>query len=355
MSTPSDLAALTGELARLRRQVEAQAVELAQLRAAAAPEQPRVSRRHLLTGLAGLGAAGAAGVVSASPAAADDGDPLLLGQENHASSGTSLAVGSGPMGGMVLTAPAGGPVTTLFVAASPDDGSHAIQGYAEAGFGVFGYSSSPVFPAVVGSNADVGPGVAAVSTGEGPQLYLVIPEEGATVGPPSSGEWAAGHLKVDTAGDLWACVAPGNPGTWTRLLREDTANGRVIPITPIRALDTRAPGGRAAGSPPIPGQRGGLVPGGTAITLDLAGVEPIPDTASGVIGNATVISPTGNGLLRFLPTGATYPSSSFDFTAGRNVSGGFTSGLGSEGLRTTAPVLASTRYHLVIDIAAYIT
>lgn len=53
--------------------------------------------------------------------------------------------------------------------------------------------------------------------------------------------------------------------------------------------------------------------------------------------------------------GATNPASSFDFTTGRNVSNGFTSALGTGGLRTIAPVAASTRYHLVIDIAAYIT
>lgn len=62
-------------------------------------------------------------------------------------------------------------------------------------------------------------------------------------------------MSVDAAADLWLCVEAGplvEPGTWTRLLREDSTSGRVVPITPVRVLDTRSAGGRSAGSPVVP-------------------------------------------------------------------------------------------------------
>jgi hypothetical protein len=177
-------------------------------------------------------------------------------------------------------------------------------------------------------------------------------------GPPTtmpSGltEYQPGSITFDDAGDLWTCVEGGAPGTWTRLLREDTTPGRVVPITPIRALDTRATGGRASGAPAIPGQRGGALRGGQSITLDPAGVGPIPTGATGLVGNATVITPTGTGFLRILPAGATVPAASFNFARSTSEANGFTTALTPTGLTAVAPI--GTSYHLVIDIAAYIT
>jgi len=109
------------------------------------------------------------------------------------------------------------------------------------------------------------------------------------------------------------------------------------------------------GAPVVPGQRKGPLHGGDSVTLDLAGVGAIPSTASGVVGNATVVTPDGGGFLRILPAGASVPASSFNFTDGVTVANGFTCGLTPAGLRAVAPISSSIRYHLVIDIAAYIT
>jgi len=139
------------------------------------------------------------------------------------------------------------------------------------------------------------------------------------------------------------------------LLREDSIVGRTIPITPIRALDTRVTGGRVTGAPVIPGQRKGPMHGGEAITLDLAGIGPIPSDASGVVGNATVLTPSAIGFLRILPAGASVPAASFNFQKGVAIANGFTCALTSAGLRATAPISSAITYELVIDIAAYIT
>ena len=79
----SELASLRAEVASLRR-------ELTELRSTPQAEQRErsVSRRALM-GLAGAGVAGAV-VAVAGPAGAANGDPLVLGQANTASSVTSL-------------------------------------------------------------------------------------------------------------------------------------------------------------------------------------------------------------------------------------------------------------------------
>jgi len=163
-------------------------------------------------------------------------------------------------------------------------------------------------------------------------------------------------MSVDAEGDLWMCTTAGDPGTWTRLLREDTAAGRVVPVDPFRALDTRATGGRPSGSPAIPGQKKGPLNGGAVLTLDLAGVGAIPATATGVVGNLTVVSPNYSGWLKALPSGGTGATSSLNFMAGTAaVANAFTSALGPAGLMITASGTAANRYHLIVDITAYIT
>jgi hypothetical protein len=192
---------------------------------------------------------------------------------------------------------------------------------------------------------------------EGVTLWLIPADRTGppTAMPPGIARYGQGSFSVDAAGEVWLCAETGTPGTWTRLLREDTAVGRVIPITPIRALDTRATGGRVAGAPVVPGQRKGPIRGGQSITLDLAGVGAIPARASGVIGNATVILPSSSGYLRILPAGASVPAASFNFNKNQTIANGFTSALTPSGLRATAPISSTITYELVIDISAYIT
>jgi hypothetical protein len=206
---------------------------------------------------------------------------------------------------------------------------------------------------VAGTSEQGGPGVYA-SSGNGPALFLKPTESS---GPPVASWDGIGAISVDPSGDLWLCVAPTNDfsGTWTRLLREDTTAGRVVPIDPMRALDTRATGGRPSGSPAITGQKKGPLHGGEAVTLDLAGAGSIPATASGVVGNLTVVNPDFSGYLVAIPSGSTSQSSALNFDAGEVVANAFTSALGPNGLTLRANGSSGRVYHLVVDITAYIT
>lgn len=111
----------------------------------------------------------------------------------------------------------------------------------------------------------------------------------------------------------------------------------------------------------MPGQKAGPLKGGTSLTLDLAGVGVIPASATGVIGNLTVVSPTYNGYLGARPSGTPTASSSINFTTGATVANAFTSGLGPTGptgptgLTITGSGTAANSYQLVVDITAYVT
>jgi hypothetical protein len=152
-------------------------------------------------------------------------------------------------------------------------------------------------------------------------------------------------------------LAPAPPPIWTRLLREDTTHGRTVPINPIRAIDTRAPGGRPAGAPAIPGQKAGPLKGGTSLTLDLAGIGPIPATATGVIGNLAAITPSFSGYLAARPSGAAGAiTTSLNFPQGvAALANAFTRQLGPAGLTITGSGTSANTYHLVVDITACIT
>lgn len=227
------------------------------------------------------------------------------------------------------------------------------------------------FAGIAGEVGDQGIGVIATSglggqalvadSVHGPSIWAES-DDGVTLclipaietGPPTT-EYPEGSMRVDVEREVWLCVESGEPGTWTRLLREDTAPGRVIPITPVRVLDTRVTGGQPAGSPAVPGQKMGPLKGGTGLTLDLAGAGPIPASAQGVVGNLTVVLPTYAGYLVARPSGTASTTSALNFPAGAIVANAFTSQLGPDGLTLSASGTSANSYHLVIDIAAYIT
>lgn len=350
-----------------RPEPKAMARELDELRArvdgltTANREARPVTRRRLLSGLAGLGAVGAAGVAAAEPAAAADGDPLVLGQQNDA---TSTTVISSVVDGFESELRFGESFFGLAATSSHTAIHGEVSGEGFAGvwgrssgssIGVTGDAQGPGGIGVAGHSV-AGPAIAAKSD-DGVTLHLYAAER---VGPPTAmpaglDDYLLGSISVDQGGELWLCVAGGSPGTWTRLLREDTAHGRVIPITPVRALDTRSTGGRASGAPAVPGQRQGPLRGSEEVTLDLAGAGPIPATATGIIGNATVLAPNADGYLRILPAGASVPACSFNFSKGTDEANGFTTGLAPTGITLVAPVGSSLRYHLVVDVAAYIS
>ena len=314
-----------------------------------------------------MGAAGITHVASASSAGADTGDPLVLGQQNTAANATVISTTEGEdvgevhlgYGGLAAFAAIAESSNSGVLAAAGPGGLAGVEGHAggSSGIGVAGFATEPGAIAMAALNQGAGPSLASQSDVDGVTLLLVPAER---VGPPEEmpaglTTYAIGSISLDEDGELWLCAASGAPGTWTRLLREDTAVGRTIPITPVRALDTRATSGRPPGSPVIPGQKKGPLKGGEAITLDLAGVSPIPASASGVLGNLTVVSPSYSGYLMAGPSGTTPTTSALNFTTGAIVANAFTSQLGPDGLTVRASGTASKTYELIVDLTAYIS
>lgn len=314
--------------------------------------KPHFTRRHLIGGLAGVGVATA---LSADSAGAADGSPVVIGAQNQGKTVTVLRMANDYSSDSVLQVEVDDEEHAGLVVLGPTTAVRAPY----AGYGLHVVGPADGLRAeghgsgvAVQATSEQGPAIASESL-DGVTLRLQPADR---VGPPTDPiSYLDGALSVDQNGDLWVCVAAGAPGTWTRLLREDDTRGRTIPITPIRVLDTRAAGGRPSGAPAVPGQIHGPINGGQVVTLDLAGIDAIPASASGLIGTASVLTPSSDGYVRLLPSGAAVPASTVNYTKAARVSTGFTSGLGPGGLSAVAPIGASATYHLVIDIAAYIT
>jgi hypothetical protein len=354
---------MTDEIEALRAEVAALRSAMARQRA---PSEGAMTRRRLLTGLAGLGTAGAAGVAAAEPAGAADGDPVTLGARNTGDLTTVIERSStGLFPVLFLTGMPGqdpdhnpGPPSVLEIA-GPEFGIGVVagrygvtaiagDGSGTGGAALDGWAGHDA--AGLHTHAHQGIGVDTGSS-EGVPLRL---RPGS--GPPPTAALVAkpGSMYVDTDCKIWLCTN-GSPATWTELLRNDTAAGRVIPITPFRALDTRATGGRPPGSPAVPGQVKGPIKGGQVVTLDLADVDPIPASASGVVGNLIAVTPNYTGFVRAAPSGQPFNATALSFAKGPNIGNAFTVRLGPVGVSFRPSGTASNTLHLVIDITAYIT
>ena len=307
------------------------------------------SRRRLLqwggmAAAAGLAAASGT-VLTTQTAHAADGDSLILGQSNTASHATTLdgtTVDGGPVlsilttthFGAVAMAGAGGPsgigVLGIALGSPPqDDQSAGVLGQSSGGNGVGGQSTA-------------GMDLAAIGTGRLWQKPL------GTVGAPAAGSHKRGEQIRDQNGNLYICVADGVPGTWQKVAGLDSAyTGGAIGFlpAPIRLLDTRTGSAWTAGSNHILQVTG----------VNVGGIS-VPAGAVGVVGNVTVVQPTGGGDLRLYPAGASLPStSSINFAAGQIIANGVIVGLDSAGrfsIRVDMP--AGTSANVLFDASGFI-
>lgn len=166
------------------------------------------SRRKLLRNGAiavGAGVAGAAAL--ASPAAAADGDPVVMGATNAASSRTDLRIAGagGALGHNVFTAQD----ASFGGSSSPA----AIGGYAtgsRVGNGVYGYTSGNVATDTYSGYALVG---ACDARGTSSRAQLFMNPTG-VVPTSDSISHRAGEIVVSGDGRLWFCTTTGTPGTW---------------------------------------------------------------------------------------------------------------------------------------------
>jgi hypothetical protein len=122
-------------------------------------KEPSVTRRNLLkTGAAGALGAAAATAITATPASAADGDPIILGQVNEASSPTRITLFDNPADALDIFG--GGSVLLVGTGFGPGPSISAI---AVSGTAISGTGKTN---GVIGSTGQIGVGVTG-SSGEG--------------------------------------------------------------------------------------------------------------------------------------------------------------------------------------------
>lgn len=340
-------------------------------RAATEAAERGLGRRRALLGLAGAAAAGTvAALAPGSPAAADDGDPVVLGADNQAKERTRLIDGGlSVIDGSLEHRQADGMVDALSrehpaISAWTDTGVTAVRADADGdGFGVMATSvkgtglwargeltgaiiSSP-FVGIYAEADDVG--IIASGKHAAMQLQPEVGEPTDTVRFDWDGLLRMQRLDQESyEGALWLCVAAGEPGTWRKVAGYDTAGALHLLPAPARVYDSR-PGG-----PPVEVEKGALPGGGATRTIDLkVNGSGVPAGATGALITVLVVNaPRGNGNLTLWAAGQPAPEANTMVWGGD--AGRFTT-LAMSALDDQArvQVATSTRAHLVLDVVGY--
>jgi hypothetical protein len=120
-------------------------------------------------------------------------------------------------------------------------------------------------------------------------------------------------------------------------------------LAPIRAIDTRA--GKAARITPTSGDLGGA----EVLTTQVAGngaMPEVPATATAVVANVTVTTPTRSGHLTVWPAGLPKPTvSNINFRAGQTIANLAVVPVGADGSVSFAGSLG--KLHVVVDVLGY--
>ncbi len=339
---------------------------------------PSVNRPRFLT-RAALAASGAAvGAVAASvatavPAAAADGDALLAGGINTATTRTviqtsgDLEYGFGVHEAGLTAFPVQGAISgqagTVYDA--------GVLGYAtNGGTGVRGESGSGV--GVIGSSSD-SYGVGAISNAGAPtvsafQARATAGAKAATlVGPrplhfrnesvrlpPTQDVIAAEHGQLtadrdgaDTSSALWFCTNAGTPGTWRKLAGPDTAGSfHILPST-IRVYDSRP------GDPPITVQKG-TIGGAETRAIDCKLGAGVPAGATAVVVNLTIVDTSASGFIALHKSGLAWPgNSTINWGAANTVLANSAVVATDTQARIAATCSTGSFTHIIIDVVGY--
>ena len=145
------------------------------------------------------------------------------------------------------------------------------------------------------------------------------------VANPPAGASTVGTIAKDSAGNLWACVASGTPGTWRKLAGPTTAGSLHLLATPKRVYSTRAADEPVAVGPKTP------LSAGTRTIDCTAGSSGVPTGATGLVLNVTAIAASANGFLSVSPGASGFSgTSTLNWTAnGAVVANGVTVGSGA--------------------------
>jgi hypothetical protein len=139
------------------------------------------------------------------------------------------------------------------------------------------------------------------------------------VGAPVAGTYAAGELILDSAGDLFACVVAGTPGTWHRVGSTTTspATGVFRPVDPFRAYDSRQAAYPVNGALTLGANRVVSVKDAHSPTGAVTATDVVPAGATAITLNLTIVTPTSPaGFLAVTPGDATsFVSSSINWSS----------------------------------------
>ncbi len=213
-----------------------------------------------------IGVAAGAGVASALagalPAAAANGDTLVVGQSRTGTSPTELENTNPGVGDFVSALKVTGPPGKIGVIGTATGAAGVgIQGESAQGYGLYGFSSSG-YGVYVGGNGRLG-----------------TVAHSLTPGRPTVGTFAIGDIVRDSAGTFYCCIEAGTPGLW-REIAGPSSVGALHLISPLRVANTFDGTGLSAGAIALNGQKS------VTITSPI-----IPSTATAVIGNVTAYSP----------------------------------------------------------------
>ncbi len=134
---------------------------------------------------------------------------------------------------------------------------------------------------------------------------------------------------VDVVVDVQGYFGPPSPVA--------TGAGHLVPITPVRVVDTRYLPTRVTSSP---------------LTVPVTGTHGIPADAAAVIVNATVVSPSQNSFLTVYPAGIARPgTSNLNFAVGQNIANRVMVPIGSGGQLSLFNANGSA--DVVLDVSGY--
>ncbi len=231
------------------------------------------------------------------------------------------------------------------------------------GIGVYGIarsgSSQPITPTenigVLGSAPEAG-GIGGVFGGANAAVRLL---PAGTTGSPKTGTHQVGEVSVSSDGNLYFCSVAGTPGTWVQLGATAPAPASaprlVLLSTPERFVDTRAGLGGVTGPLPALGTTMFTMTGRNGESGNAA--LQIPDNASALVGNLTVLGSTpALGYLTVWPGGALPTVSNINFGPSAQtgaVANSFLVGLSPSGGQGTLKVFNSVPCDYLIDVTAY--
>jgi len=341
-------------------------------------ETRRINRRTVLAGAAGAvaGAAAATAIPAAHATAGTGPDGNFVNRSNF---GNTPNTASTPTV-LTTTANFGGDVLMEFTAL--ENSGTGVQNVAavavagrRSGAGVFassgatnqffvpgggpGQLNSGLYGygvnGATGVTGDSTTGVGAILSGGLAPLRLT--PSGAT-GAPAASAHTAGELYVDSNGDLFYCTAGGTPGTWVQLSAPaPPATPRPVFIslpTPDRFVDTRSGLGGVTG--PLSGDATNAFQMTGRIGLSGDAALQIPDAATAIVGNLTVVGAAGipsGSFVTLWPGGPRPTVSNVNVGPGTVVANSYVVGLGSTGGHGSVSVYNQSAGDYILDVTGY--